>query len=71
MRSQTSPSPRKTARRKLKTLHVPGESSTQLSASAAYYGRAVISASNSFTWETTGGVGTITNDGSFTAASGI
>ena len=53
---------------KLKTLHVPGESSTQLSASAAYYGRAVISASNSFTWETTGGVGTITNDGSFTAA---
>ncbi len=45
---------------KLKTLHVPGESDTQLSASATYYGRAVISAANSFTWETTGGVGTIT-----------
>ena len=53
---------------KLKTLHVPGESSTQLAAGATYYGRAVISAANSFTWDTTGGVGTITQDGKFTAA---
>ena len=54
---------------KLKTLHVPGESDTQLAAGATYYGRAVISAANSFTWDTTGGVGTITQDGKFTAAS--
>ena len=39
---------------KLKTLHVPGESDTQLAAGATYYGRAVISAANSFTWDTTG-----------------
>lgn len=54
---------------KVKALHVPGESDVQLAAAATYYGRSVISAANSFTWETTGGVGSITQDGKFTAAS--
>ena len=54
---------------KVKALHVPGESGVQLAAAATYYGRSVISAANSFTWETTGGVGSITQDGKFTAAS--
>ena len=54
---------------KVKALHVPGESDVQLAAAATYYGRSVISAANSFTWDTTGGVGTITQDGKFTAAS--
>ena len=48
---------------------MPGESDVQLAAAATYYGRSVISAANSFTWETTGGVGSITQDGKFTAAS--
>ena len=45
---------------KVKALHVLGESDVQLAAAATYYGRSVISAANSFTWETTGGVGSIT-----------
>ena len=53
---------------KLKALHTPAESDVQLSAGAAYYGNAVLSAPDSFTWEVTGGVGTITESGKFTSA---
>ena len=53
---------------RLKTLHVPADSDTQLTAGATYYGQTVLSAPESFTWETTGGIGTITQSGKFSAA---
>lgn len=53
---------------KLKSLHVAGESETQLTASASYYGAAVLSSAKSFTWQTTGGIGAVSSDGKFTAA---
>lgn len=52
----------------VKALHVPAESDTQLKAGAFYYGHTVFSAPESFTWETTGGIGSVTKDGKFTAA---
>ncbi len=53
---------------RLKTLHTPAETDVQLSAGATYYGNAVLSAPDSFTWEVTGGIGTITESGKFTSA---
>ena len=53
----------------VKSLHTPSGTEMQLTAGASYYGHTVYAAANSFTWETTGGVGTITQDGKFTAAS--
>lgn len=60
---------KKDAKSTLKTLHVAGESSVQLTASASYYGESVFAATESFTWETTGGIGEISESGAFTAAS--
>ena len=53
---------------RLKTLHTPAETDVQLSAGATYYGSAVLCAPGSFTWEVTGGIGTITESGKFTSA---
>ena len=52
----------------VKTLHVPAESNTQLKAGATYYGQTVFSAPDSFTWEITGEIGTMSSSGKFTAA---
>lgn len=53
---------------RLKTLHTPAETDVQLSAGATYYGSAVLCAPGSFTWEVTGGIGTISESGKFTSA---
>ena len=53
----------------VKTLHAPAESDVQLTAGATYYGQSVVSVPESFTWKTTGGIGTISGSGKFTAAS--
>ena len=53
---------------RLKTLHTPAETDVQLRAGATYYGSAVLCAPGSFTWEVTGGIGTITESGKFTSA---
>ena len=54
---------------RLKELHVPAQSDVSLTAEATYYGHSVVAAANSFAWSVTGGVGTITDSGKFTAAS--
>mgnify|MGYP004516255805 CR=1 FL=1 len=52
----------------IKTLGMKAEDTVQLTASASYYGQSVLSSEESFTWNVTGGVGTVTANGSFTAA---
>lgn len=59
---------KKDAKSTLKTLHLAGGSSVQLTASASYYGESVLASAGSFTWDTTDGVGEVSESGLFTAA---
>ena len=52
----------------LTQLHVGGGSTTQLTATAWYYGNKVYSEDTSFQWSVTGEIGTIDQEGTFTAA---
>ena len=52
----------------LSSLRVAGGSTTQLTATGWYYGNKVYSADTSFTWSVSDALGTIDEDGTFTAA---
>ena len=51
----------------LKSLRVAGGSTTDLTAVAWYYGNSVYAGDSSFTWGVTGDIGTIDQNGTFTA----